>query len=123
MPSTAGDTTPETGQGISRSAAVRELQAFLDSWRTDGLAIASRSYLVADQQVAGGADALVLKAARVAKVRSASPTAGDLVLDVDLDLTFQGATGAWHDGLNQRFVTFTPRSGAVPFVMSLATSP
>lgn len=130
IPSTAsssttqtGDATPGAGRGISRSAAVGELQAFLDSWRTDGLVIASRKYLVADEQVAGGADALVLKAARIANVRSASPTAGGLVLDVDLDLAFQGATGAWRNGLNERFVTFTPRADAVPFVMSLATSP
>lgn len=120
-PSTASSST--AGQGISRSAAVEELQAFLDSWRTDGIVIASRKYLVADEQVADGADALVLRAGRVAKVRSASPTADGLVLDVDLDLEFQGATGAGRNGLNQRFVTFTPRAGAVPFVMSLATSP
>ncbi|MFI6316542.1 hypothetical protein ACIBG8_03435 [Nonomuraea sp. NPDC050556] len=122
-PSPVPSTATGAGQGISRSEAVGELQAFLDRWRTDGLVVASREYLVADEQVVDGADALVLKAARIAKVRSASPTADGIVLDVDLDLEFQGATGAWRNGVNERFVTFTPRAGAVPFVMSLATSP
>jgi len=43
----------------SRAAAVRELQAFLDSWRTDGVVVASRTYLAPDQQVTDSADALV----------------------------------------------------------------
>jgi hypothetical protein len=127
-PPASSSTTPAggatTGAGsVTRAAAIRMLQAYLDSWRTDGLAIANRRYLVPDEQVANGADALVLAAGRVATVRSESPTASGLVLDVDLDLTFRGGTGAWGDGINERFVTFTPREGAVPFVMSLATSP
>lgn len=107
----------------SPSLAARQLQAFLDSWRRDGMVIASRTYLVTDQQVVDTADVLVLTKGRVAKVISATPSAGGLVLHVELDLTFRGATGAWGNGVKERFVTFTPRAGTVPLVMSLATSP
>lgn len=108
---------------ITRSGAARELQAYLDSWRRDGLFSASRTYLVADEQATDKADMLVLSKGRVAKVWSATPSADGLVLHVELDLTFRGNTGAWGNGTNERFVTFTPRAGAVPFAMSLATSP
>lgn len=30
---------------------------------------------------------------------------------------------AWGNGDNERFVTFTPRSGDVPYAMSFASSP
>ncbi|MFB4299141.1 hypothetical protein [Actinomadura sp. NTSP31] len=124
----------------SRSAAIRELQDFLDSWRKDGYVRASRTYLVPDQQAASDADAPVLTSGRVANVRSASRKPdGDLVLDkvwgaswtpdnglllyADLELKFRGNRAAWGKGINSRFVTFTPNTGAVPFVMDLATGP
>ncbi|MFI6515443.1 hypothetical protein ACIBF1_07780 [Spirillospora sp. NPDC050679] len=114
-----------TRSPITPSLAARQLQAFLDSWRRDGMVIASRTYLAADQQAepAEPADVLVLSKGRVAKVMSATPSADGLVLHVELDLTFRGATGAWGNGVNERFVTFTPRTGAVPVAISLATSP
>jgi hypothetical protein len=122
--SSARSAGASVGQGTpSRDAATRALQEFVDSWRADGFAAASRTYLVANQQVDQGGSAPVLAAGTVAKVRNGPAGTGDaLVLDVDLDLTFSGAGGAWHDGINERFVTFTPRGGAVPYVLSIAAA-
>ncbi|MBO2448052.1 hypothetical protein J4573_13190 [Actinomadura barringtoniae] len=108
---------------LSASSAAKQLQAFLDSWRRNGLVVASRTYLVEDEQVTDKGDALVLAKGRVIKVTSSSRSADGLALDVEIDLTFRGATGAWGNGVNTRFVTFTPREGTVPFVMSIATGP
>lgn len=128
VPGSAPHTTPSqrptpARSPITPSTAARELQAFLDSWRRDGLVTASRTYLVTDEQVTDPADVLVLSKGHITKVIRATPTASGLVLHVKLNLTFRGATGAGRNGMNERFVTFTPRAGAVPFAMSLATSP
>lgn len=50
-------------------------------------------------------------------------SADRFVVDVVLDLTFSGDSGAWGPGVNERFVTATSRSGTVPYVLELATSP
>jgi hypothetical protein len=85
--------------------------------------VASRAYLVPDEQVATAAEAIMLITGRVVRVLGESPAPGGLVLAVELDLAFRGYAGAWHGGTNERFVTFTSRTGAVPLVLSLATSP
>lgn len=130
-PSSAGSTAsttapapPTVAPSLSQADAVAELQSYLNAWSTDGPASASQAYLTADQQVSNDADAPKLASGKVTQVTGARPgPGGELTLQVTLDLTFDGDPIAWTNGVNDRFVTFTPRGGQVPYAMSFATGP
>ena len=130
-PSSAGSTpsmttpaSPTAAPSLAQADAVAELQSYLDAWSTDGPASASQAYLTADQQVSNDADAPKLASGKVTKVAGAQPGPdGELTLHVILDMTFDGDPIAWGNGVNERFVTFTPRDAQIPYAMSFATSP
>lgn len=122
--STTAPSSPTTAPSLSQDDAVAELQSYLDAWSTDGPASASQAYLTADQQVSNDADAPKLASGKVTKVIGAQPGPdGELTLQVTLDMAFRGDPIAWSNGANERFVTFTPGGGQVPYAMSFATSP
>lgn len=100
-------------------AAVATIQAFLDTWRRDGIAVASRDYSVSDQQAASGPQ---LSAGKVLDASVSSWDSPDhFTLEVSLDLHFAGDPLAWSQGANDRFVTVT--RDAKGFRLSFATSP
>ena len=99
-----------------------ELVAFLDLWRTKGYGPASEAYLVPGEQVTSPDVGPVLTSGRVTAFSPDPWTSEDqVVAAVDLDLTFSGDPGAWGTGVNSRFVTATARTGAIPYVLELAT--
>jgi hypothetical protein len=121
---TASATPTSTASAAPTEAEARtELQAYLDAWRTDGPASASRAYLTADQQVPDDADAPHLRSGKVTGVTDAEPTSDGQRFLATLELSFDGNPAAWGEGTNDRFVTFTPRAGAIPYEMAFATSP
>jgi hypothetical protein len=99
------------------------VQAYLDAWRTQGPAVASRAYLAPDQQVGDDADAPHLASGTVTEVTGAQPTPDGLMVQVSLDLSFDGHPVAWGEGTNDRFVTFRWRGGDIPYEMTFATGP
>jgi hypothetical protein len=101
-----------------------EITGFLDAWVTTGYARASTAYLVPEDQVTPPAVGPVLASGRIRALRPGQWTSQDLfVVDVDLDLSFTGDPVAWGNGVNTRFITAAARSGAIPYVLELATSP
>jgi hypothetical protein len=103
-------------------AAVATIQAFLDTWRRDGIVVASRDYSVGDQQVAPGAGGPQLASGKVLDASVSSWDSPDhFTLEVSLDLHFTGDPLAWNQGANDRFVTVT--RDAKGFRLSFATSP
>jgi len=55
----------------------------------------------------------------VTEVIGAQPTPDGLVLQVSLDLSFDGDPVAWGVGTNERFVTFRWRGGDIPYEMTM----
>mgnify|MGYP001410892111 CR=1 FL=1 len=116
-------TTPETPKSaLTKQEAVLEVQAYLDAWRTDGLAAANERYLVPDQHAAGETGPRLAHGS-VTKVAQTEVTPDGMVMLATLTLNFDGDSGAWGNGANDRWITFTWRGGSVPYVMSFATSP
>lgn len=118
---TGRSSTADATAGLSDVEA--ELQAYLDAWRTQGPAVASRAYLATDQQLTDDTDAPHLKSGTVIEVAAAQPTADGQVFTATLELAFDGDPIAWSEGRNDRFVAFTWRGGDIPFAMSFATGP
>lgn len=113
---------------VDRSAAYAKVQSelndFLEMWRSQGYAAASAAYLVPGQQVRSGETAPTLVTGRVARAQPGDwIPPSQLTVDADLDLTFQGNSGAWGNGVNSRIVSATARSGAIPYVLEFATGP
>jgi hypothetical protein len=109
-------------QAVAYSTIQRELNDFLDVWKTKGYGPASEAYLVPGEQIGPSDTAPVLTSGRVSAFREGKWTSPDLVVgQVDFDLTFSGNTGAWGTGINSRFVTATARSGTIPYVLEFAT--
>jgi len=119
----AAQASPTAGRTPSLPEARAEVQAYLDSWRVDGPAISSQTYLVPDQQVTNDADGPHLASGRVTGVRDAQPAPDGARFPVTLELPFDGDPIAWGQGSNDRFVTFTWRGGNIPYAMSFATGP
>lgn len=123
-PSSSAPAATTTAPTLTQVEAVAELQSYLAAWAADGPASASETYLVTDEQVDSDGDAPMLVTGKVVTVTGAQPTPdGGLTLQVTLDMTFDGNPMAWGNGSNERFVTFTPRSGEIPYAMSFATGP
>lgn len=101
-----------------------DLQAFLDTWRSDGLDTAGRQYLTSSGAPSGASSTPRLVTGKVTAVRLATwRSADDFTLMVDLDLYFDGDPGAWTNGRNTRFVSATRASASAPFRLELATGP
>jgi hypothetical protein len=118
-------TTPEPGNDAQQRAAVRAgvrtIQAFLDTYRRDGIVVASREYLAGDQlRSPAGVPRLSSGTVLDASI-SSWRSADDFTLEVSLDLHFRGTVGSWDQGENDRFVTLT-RTGD-SYRLSFATSP
>lgn len=110
-------------RAVAYSTVRGELTDFLEVWRTKGSAEAAKEYLRQDMTLTSPADTLVLVSGRVVNLTGDDWTSADLfVVSVDFDLTFSGNVGAWGNGRSSRFVTATARSGAIPYVLELATS-
>jgi len=133
-PSEGGLSSPaDPGRQAAVAVVTQELQGYLDSWRATGQANAARTYLGPDQQLpsptgtASPAAQLVLARGRVTAVDLQTWTSSEhFVVRATLDLVFKGSgdtLGNWANGPNERFVTVDRRSGAVPYVLSLATGP
>ena len=131
LPSRAPSTTPSaaisTADADHAAAYARvqsELTDFLAVWKSKGYAEASKAYLAPDEQATSSHDVPVLASGRVVTLRPGQWTSAELfVVDVDLELTFTGDPVAWGNGVNERFVTATARTGTIPYVLELATSP
>ena len=131
LPSGAPSTTPSaaisTADADHAAAYARvqsELTDFLAVWKSKGYAEASKAYLAPDEQATSSHDVPVLASGRVVTLRPGQWTSAELfVVDVDLELTFTGDPVAWGNGVNERFVTATARTGTIPYVLELATSP
>lgn len=104
-------------------AGVAVIQAFLDTWRRNGLALATRRYLDADSQLPPSATGLPrITSGKVVRTEVFSWESRDrFTLYVSLDLHFSGDRMAWDEGENGRFVTVTRSGGA--FRLAFATSP
>jgi hypothetical protein len=104
-----------------------EITAFLEAWRDKGYATASQIYLVPNQQPQAGDSGEplpVLVAGRILTFRQLEWTSGtNIVVNVDLDLEFKGYAGAWGNGKNNRFVSATARTGAIPYILEFDSSP
>ncbi|HEX2895759.1 MAG TPA: DUF4232 domain-containing protein [Marmoricola sp.] len=123
-PTPSSPATPaETAeQRAAVHAGVATIQAFLDTWRRDGLTAASHAYAVPDQQTSSDIATPHLTAGSVGgAVLSSWRSADDFVLEVSLELHFEGNRYAWNEGENGRFVTLTRTDGALR--LSFATSP
>jgi hypothetical protein len=100
--------------------AIGELRDYLDAWRQQGQAAASQHYLVPGQQVSS--DDITLTNGTVESYAVQHWTsANEFILDVTLDMHFQGSGAAWNDGLNGRIVYFTRGASTQPWRMSFAT--
>lgn len=104
-------------------AGVAAIQAFLDTWRRDGLALATHRYLDADSQVPLSATGLPrLRSGKALHTEVFSWESRDrFTLYVSLELHFSGDRMAWNEGENGRFITVTRTGGALR--LAFATSP
>jgi hypothetical protein len=112
--------TPAQARRAAYKVAAIELQDYFNYWHLAGPVTASKLFLVPSQR-----DGTV-KLAR-GKVLSYHPyswkTENDFTLLMSLDLHFEGWDGAWNEGKNDRFVTFTRATQGQPLLMELNTGP
>ena len=112
--------TPAQARQVAYKVAAIEMQDYFNYWHLVGPASAAKPFLVSSQR-----DGTV-KLAR-GKVLSYRPyswkSANDFTLLMSLDLHFVGWHGAWNEGRNDRFVTFTRASHGQTFSMALNTGP
>jgi hypothetical protein len=96
------------------------LQNYFNYWHLVGPATASKLFLVPSQR--GGT--VKLASGKVLSSHAVSwKSANDFTLLMSLDLHFDGWHGAWNEGKNDRFVTFTRATLGQPFLMALNTGP
>ena len=128
-----------SGDPASYSAAIAEVQAYLDLWVKDGPYAAAASYLVPEEQAPACAtaqwppasdgpcgDVPVLLRGKVASYQVRSWTSSDdFTLDVTMDLHFRGDATRWNmnEGVNDRFFTFTRPEAGSAYRMYEATGP
>lgn len=103
------------------------LRQFLGQWSDHGLAKAARRFLQPEFRPLPGQSGPKLLSGKVVDFRPSSWTSPDqFTLDVDMNLQFAGPPeqrGAWGQGRNERFVTFTRIPGTQRYLLALATSP
>ena len=121
------------------SAAVAQVQAFLDRWVKDGPYVAADAYLVTEEQVPActtarwpttpgdPCEAPVLLSARIESSQLVSWTSvNDFMLSVTMSLRFREdptLTSNWGEGNNNRFFRFTRPDAGSGYRMYVATSP
>jgi hypothetical protein len=112
----------ERQRKVAIRSGVRVVRAYLDTWRRSGLAAASQAFSVSEQQIEADVGTPRIRSGSVlgAEVWSWEPP-DQFTLEVGLELHFDGDPGAWDEGDNGRFVTFTRTGGALR--LSFATSP
>lgn len=105
-------------------AAMGRVQSYLDTWIRDGCAAAATAYRGASEQASTARDCprLISGRARLEEVHDWR-SADDFTLLLALDLHFAGDPGAWGEGANERFVTFTRTTPGQAWALSLATGP
>lgn len=104
--------------------AKRDLQGFLDLWRSTNLGVAAKRYLTASEQPVGDGRNFRLAAGKVDSIQLVSwQSADDFMLIVTLDLRFAAGSAAWTNGVNTRFVTVSRASAAEQFRYEFATGP
>jgi hypothetical protein len=112
--------TPAQARRAAYEGAVVELQDYLNYWHQVGPLKASQLFLVPSQR--GG----TIKLAS-GKVLSYHPyswrSANNFTLLMSINLHFAGWHGAWNEGKNDRFVTFTRAPKGQPFLMAFYTGP
>jgi hypothetical protein len=110
--------TPAQARQAAYEAAANELQDYFNYWHLVGPVTASKLFLVPIQR-----DGTVKLAS--GKVLNYHPyswkSANDFTLLMSLDLHFEGWHGAWNEGQNDRFVTFTRAAHGQPLLMELNT--
>jgi len=112
--------TPEQARQAAYKVAAHELQNYFNYWHLVGPATASKLFLVPSQR--GGT--VKLASGKVLSSHAVSwKSANDFTLLMSLDLHFDGWHGAWNEGKNDRFVTFTRATLGQPFLMALNTGP
>ena len=122
-PGAAATATDPTQRRAAVHAGVPVVQAFLDAYRRDGIVVAARKYLPPDSRPDTAAGVPRLASGTVTgAVVSSWESPDQFTLEVRLDLHFDGDPGAWNEGHNDRFVTFTRTDGALRIV-EIATSP
>lgn len=104
--------------------ATTELQQYLDAWRIHGPVIATREFLVHVQQVRRTASSIYL-ASGASKLERPFTWISEnrFTLLMSLNLHFNGGTGAWSVGVNDRFVTYTWSPKGAHFQMELNSGP
>jgi len=112
--------TPAQARQAAYKAGANELRDYLNYWHLVGPSTASKLYLVKSQR-----DGTVrLASGKVLNYRFYSwKSVNAFTLMVTLDLHFEGWHGAWNDGKNDRFVTFTRASLGQIFLMAFNTGP
>jgi hypothetical protein len=126
----------ESGDAATYSAAIAEVQAYLDMWAKQGPYAAAARYLVPEEQVPSDTatksppdsnDETPLLLSGVVKSYKLTDweSANTFTLLVTMDLHFRGDATCWnmHEGMNDRFFTFTRPDAAGAYRMYEATSP
>jgi hypothetical protein len=103
------------------TAAVNELQEFLNTWQRSGLRAAAEKYWVSD---CGGECDLVLLRGKIVSYTPQSWVSGDrFTLLVKLNLQFSGSSGSFSEGANDRFATFVRASKDESYRFELNSGP
>lgn len=100
------------------------VQAYLDAWASRGLAAANAQYLATPGAKPGTSTLRLISGHVTSSNVFCVGNPRVFVLIVSLDLHFPGGDGgAWGEGANTRFVTFTRNNATEPFRLSLSTGP
>lgn len=119
-----GPATVAAGDPAAYGEALREVQAYLDAWKTNGQLAAAKLYIDPDQWPADGPELKLLDGTVVSHRPASWSSADDFKLLITMNMHFPGGDGgAFGDGPNTRFITFTRSPSGHPFLMSWATSP
>lgn len=112
--------TPAQARQAAYKSAANELQDYFNYWHLVGPVTASKLFLVPSQR-----DSTVrLLSGKVMSFHSyAWSSASDFTLLMSLNLHFEDWHGAWNEGKNDRFVTFTRGSHGQQFLIALNTGP
>jgi hypothetical protein len=112
--------TPAQARQAAYKVAANELQDYFNYWHLVGPVTASKRFLVPSQR--GGA--VKLASGKVSSYHASTwKSQNDFTLLMSLNLHFEGRHGAWNEGKNDRFVTFTKSPHGQPFLMELNTGP
>lgn len=125
---TPGSASTAASTGAERSgpyaAALARTRDWLAAWARDGAFRSGRTYLEPEYRVTSPTAGPVLIGGRVVTFRPQEWTSADrFTLLVSLDLDFATSPGAWSQGRNDRFITFTRHSPGAPYLLALATGP